>query len=311
MSRDSEGRACAIVGAGVAGLAAGRWLQQQGWSVSLFDKGRRAGGRLASRSSDWGHFDHGSSALSGTGSALQGLLRATTAARPLPASSASAEAVIGSPCINQLAQDWAAGLDLQASVRIEAIQREGSQWLLYGDGAAPERFDRVLVTVPAPQLAALLPGLALPAELERIHYDPAWVLMAVPEPASLPAMPVLTPGARPELAALIREDLKPDAGGSPRLTVQASSAWSLEHLEAEPEWAAAQLSQAAAAQLGIPDRWQHRLAHRWRYARVRQAAGVAYLPLAPGLLYASDGCLGGGGAEAADSGFAAAQALVA
>lgn len=40
----------AIVGAGIAGLACARVLQDAGWQVTLFDKARGPGGRMTSRS---------------------------------------------------------------------------------------------------------------------------------------------------------------------------------------------------------------------------------------------------------------------
>ena len=49
----------AIIGAGATGLAAARLLAARGHTVELFDKGRRAGGRLAARESEYGSFDHG------------------------------------------------------------------------------------------------------------------------------------------------------------------------------------------------------------------------------------------------------------
>ena len=48
-----------VVGAGMAGLAAARHLRQAGCQVLLVDKGRRPGGRLATRSLGSGVFDHG------------------------------------------------------------------------------------------------------------------------------------------------------------------------------------------------------------------------------------------------------------
>jgi renalase len=53
----------AIIGAGIAGLACAQRLQDGGCSVTLFDKGRGAGGRMATRrvTTPFGEiaFDHG------------------------------------------------------------------------------------------------------------------------------------------------------------------------------------------------------------------------------------------------------------
>lgn len=48
-----------VVGAGVAGLAVARALADAGHEVTVFDKGRGAGGRLSTRRAEVGTFDHG------------------------------------------------------------------------------------------------------------------------------------------------------------------------------------------------------------------------------------------------------------
>ena len=49
----------AIVGAGIAGLVAARTLRDHGLDVRIFEKSRGVGGRMATRRTDDGSFDHG------------------------------------------------------------------------------------------------------------------------------------------------------------------------------------------------------------------------------------------------------------
>jgi len=49
----------AIIGAGMAGITCARTLVQAGHQVTVFDKSRGLGGRMATRSSAFGSFDHG------------------------------------------------------------------------------------------------------------------------------------------------------------------------------------------------------------------------------------------------------------
>ena len=49
----------AIIGAGMAGITAARTLLQAGLRVSVFEKSQGAGGRMATRETAYGGFDHG------------------------------------------------------------------------------------------------------------------------------------------------------------------------------------------------------------------------------------------------------------
>ena len=48
-----------IIGAGISGLMAATKLEESGCSVTVLDKGRNYGGRMATRTFDEGIFDHG------------------------------------------------------------------------------------------------------------------------------------------------------------------------------------------------------------------------------------------------------------
>ena len=49
----------AILGAGITGAAAAASLVQQGYQVTVFDKGRTAGGRMSSKRTEQGYLDMG------------------------------------------------------------------------------------------------------------------------------------------------------------------------------------------------------------------------------------------------------------
>ena len=49
----------AIIGAGMAGITCARTLMQAGHRVTVFEKSKGASGRLSTRTSSFGSFDHG------------------------------------------------------------------------------------------------------------------------------------------------------------------------------------------------------------------------------------------------------------
>jgi renalase len=55
----ASGKHFAIIGAGIAGIACARTLVQAGHQVTVFEKSHTAGGRMSTRGSDFGSFDHG------------------------------------------------------------------------------------------------------------------------------------------------------------------------------------------------------------------------------------------------------------
>ena len=57
----------AVIGGGITGLTCARALADAGHAVTVFDKGRGVGGRLATRRTDDGlRFDHGAQVLPAT-----------------------------------------------------------------------------------------------------------------------------------------------------------------------------------------------------------------------------------------------------
>lgn len=207
----------AVVGAGMAGLIAGRTLADHGWPVTLFDKGRVPGGRLATRRSrDHRNlrFDHGVPAFRVEDPRFRRLLDAWCEAGlvttlPDPAGNLFT-AVDGAAAIGA---HLAADLDVHAGVRIAALERaatapdasdsagtvqteapSGAQtrttrpdagpcwWLTDADGSRHGPFDALVLALPPAQAAALLRDSAVEGLAEKL----------APQLASRPMQPVWT-----------------------------------------------------------------------------------------------------------------------
>lgn len=317
----------AIIGAGASGLIAASEAQHQGLLCTVFDKARRAGGRLASRRSDWGSFNHGAPFLSMPTQAptpsdprLQHALSHGLSTLHVSAIHGEKQpAFVPSDSINSLAQLWTQGLTCHFEHTLCELKHDGNNWWLKFSEQLGwlGPFDRVLMTCPPVQALALLSKLPsqyhLCQQLQTMHHAPCWSVRWAPK-----ASPALAAGVfiRDDLQAsgialCIREDLRPQGGGAPRFTLHATAAWSAAHLEESSESVALALMHAAAEALKLPASTESLEAHRWHYGYVSAAAGKAYLRGEHGLFYAGDACLGATAIDAMHSGLAAADALCA
>ena len=282
-----------VVGAGLAGLTAGRALAEAGRSVILLDKGRRPGGRAAERASPHGPFAHGLPWM--REDAPEGWVEWRGAFVPPDG-------------IGAWVDGLAEGLDVRTSVTVtEAGRSDG--WTVRCDSPAGhvEMTARDLIcTLPPPQAARLFPAAA--DALSGIRMAPGWTLMA-----AFGEETGLDPALAAEGDRLIPEHLRPGAEGPERWTWQLGPEASRPILEMDREEAATlllgQLGVLAGRTLPEP---AYLRAHRWRFSHPEAALGAPFLD-AGGAILAGDWCLAAGREDAAASairsGRAAAGAL--
>ncbi len=322
----------AVIGAGMAGITAARTLARAGWQVSVFDKSRGAGGRMATRRTAFGGFDHGAQFFTVRGERFAQALRATAApvqpwqARWVRVLDADGQHVvetppaetrwIATPGMNALVKHWAQGLDDAGghrcwwSTEVVALQPDAvcpRRWQLrvHGDHDTPTvhgGFDAVLLALPHPQALALLRASGLAAAWQErlqdeVRVAPCWALMLAwpqaPQDADWGPPWDAARSDHHRIAWVARETSKPQRGPVARWIVQASPIWSAEHLEDDPQRITAKLLRAFAELTGIAATPEHAVAHRWRYAQTQQALGQPCLWDAPsGLGLCGDWCLG-------------------
>ncbi|MEG3126181.1 NAD(P)/FAD-dependent oxidoreductase [Sphingomonas sp. GB1N7] len=265
----------AIVGAGIAGLSCAEVLQGAGHPVVLFDKGRGAGGRTATRRVDTPSgevaFDHGAQYFTARDPAFVGLVAQLEASASVARWRAIGDdAWVGTPGMNAMARAMAMPLTIHWNSRIDAIRRVGRHWAL--DPVTEDRFDAVIIATPAEQAAALLaaPAPDIAAIARACVSAPCWTAMvAFDDPIAIGDDVIRDSGI---IGWAARNSAKPGRSGREAWVIQANEAWSREHLEdAESDIVdalLAALSHAAARPLPEPF---VRLGHRWRYARVNAA----------------------------------------
>lgn len=271
----------AVIGAGIAGLAAARALRDADLRVAVFEKSRGLGGRLATRRpfgrADALGLDHGAPYAEGPsiGAPAAGWDRLGRAWAAAPAG-----ARIGAPGLSDLVRPLAEGLRIETGVEITEIAEANAppyDWMLIdaeGDRRGP--FDALVSAIPAPQAARLLGDAAPETAAAEMH--PVWTLLAVFDaPLAAPSTSIL----RPEtglLRLIAHDSAKPErATGRDAWIAHADPAWSAKHLEREKPEMASLLAAALAEALGqgLPEP-AYLAAHRWRYAETTRPVGQAF-----------------------------------
>ena len=354
----------AIIGAGMAGITAARTLVQSGHHVTVVEKSRSPGGRMATRHTEFGSFDHGAQYFTVRDARFRQMMQwalsnapeiarpwAANAVRVLDSQGRTLEAALPSrephwvaqPGMNALVSHMAAPLlkakQLLLGQQVRLIERMANgQYSLQCHNsedtkAKPQSikgFDAILMAIPSVQAQTLLQDSAhalneklsgslsnseqtiknlsgvlsdFSQKTSTVTVSPCWTLMlAFPNALPLsPSQPVRLLGPQwnaarsthHRIAWLTRESSKPARGGIERWTVQASAAWSQEHLEDDAERIKAKLLKAFAEITNIRATPTYAQAHRWRYAKTDKALGASHLwDASSGIGVCGDWCLG-------------------
>jgi len=284
----------AVVGAGVAGAACAAGLLRAGFDVTVFDKSRGVGGRMATRRVQWvdgdgslrtAAFDHGCPHFTASRPRFQAMVdraealgcatrwdQRVYATFPAPR---VWQVVVPTPGMPTFCRHLLNGVPLRLGQAVTGLQRCAAGWMLQlADDRTEGPFDQVLLAIPPAQAAALLVGHDddWADALAAVRMAPCWTLMAVTDELDWPwdAAEI----KRSELAWIARNDRRPGRGtqsraGTAEWVAHATPAWSLAHLEADPAQVTGLLRAALAKLLpaGRTLRWHHTSVHRWRYAR--------------------------------------------
>lgn len=319
----------AVVGAGVAGAACARALSDAGHVVTLYDKGRRPGGRLSTREEGPLRFDHGAPYFTVRDERFARYARAWWQERVLTqwkgvienetrAHAHELVKLVGAPGMSSVVRRMLHGLDVRFGVEVKGLTRDGSRWrLMDADGDALGEFDVAVVATPAPQAATLIDpsSYALASRLRsEVAVNPCWALMLHFEQLTGVQWDATFNTVGP-LGFMARNSSKPEreleTGES--LVLHATSEWSRAHLEETPEQVAPQLLDAFFATTGV-----RRLeptfikAHRWRYSTTARPLGEPCVwDASMRLAVCGDWCLGSRVEDAFLSGSAAAGRILA
>lgn len=318
----------AVIGAGLAGLSLARRLTSAGVAVTVYDKGRVPGGRVATRRTDFGRLDHGAQYFTARDPAFVGLARgweeAGVIARwqghlvtlsggrvdPAP----TEERWVGVGGMSTIGRHLAEGLDVRTGVRIVRTERHTEGWILETEQERVGKgFDTLVVAVPPAQAVPLLgasPTLTALAASARM--SPCWaVLLGFEAPLEVGFDGAFV--SEGPLAWVARDASKPGRGGGETWVLHASPEWSQAQVELPADAVHEPLVAAFASLLAplrvVPTAWQ---AHRWLYARpIEPLAAGRPFDTEAALAVCGDWCRGPRIEAACLSGLALADQLLA
>ena len=324
-------RSCIVVGAGVCGLVAASELHSAGWQVTLFEAGREVGGRMATRRTGVGTFDHGAQFFTVRSGRFERLVAGWLEAGVVEEwTRGFADAAgrrrddgypryRGSEGMSSVPVHLARGLDVRTGERVAEVSLRDGLWEARTETGTRETGAALLFTAPVPQSLALVGTgvFKLPPEkrneLENISYDPCLALMALLDgPAGVPE-----PGGvqiKGEPLDWIGDNQPKGISGAPAITVHAGPGWSRERFEADEAEITTSLLSLAGEHLGtdLASRVLETSLVRWRYSWVAQPHPEPCLLASeePPLLFAGD-AFGEAKVEGATlSGLAAANRLL-
>ena len=264
-----------IVGAGMAGLACAERLSHAGCQVTLLDKGRGAGGRMATRrlATALGEatFDHGAQYFTASDPRFEAQVRDwRDAGNVAPWPAAGDGAWVGFPAMNSPLKAMAEGLDVRWATRVVQVSRHIAGWEVSTEEGGVFQCDLLVVALPAEQAGQLLERVASEwsAQARTRPSSPCWTVMLVlSEP--LGTAPDCLRGRDDDILGwAARNSSKPGRTGPESWVLQAGPGWSAENVETPQAQVEMDLLAAFSERLAIsPPEVIAGSTHRWRYAR--------------------------------------------
>jgi predicted NAD/FAD-dependent oxidoreductase len=317
-----------IIGAGISGLLAGQILSRAGHPVTILEKSRGVGGRMATRRIKNGVFDHGAQFFTVRDPQFQNWVdrwlrqgKAVEWTRSFSKSDLISEAnghprYRGANGMTAIPKVLSQDLDIRLQTHVKSISRNGELWRVEVEDSKIFDTSQLILTAPVPQSLHMLKtgGVVLPAvELQRlqsIQYHPCIaVLVLLKNPSNIPPPGGIKLDSNPIqwLADNAQKGISPK---STAVTIHAAADFSRQNFDQNADQLAETLITAAKPWLGddIQD-WQ---LHKWRYSQPAQIVSERFLeiPDLPSLFFVGDGFGGPRVEGAALSGMAVAFQLL-
>ena len=278
----------AVIGAGLAGLSAARTLRRRGLSVTVFDRGRKPGGRCATRNEEV-TYDYGAPfftvhdddfaaeirALEKNGSARRWHCRQVEAASRGSQEVKTESLFVGNPSMRNIAEGFGDGLEILQSCEIISLSKCADGWRLVNlDGAEVGEYPAVVLAMPPEQARKLLPSKSsIFPTIAAFKSEARWVgMVTFEEPISVPADVVNYHDSAIE--RIVRQVSSANRDDRCSWVIHSTAEWAEARIKSERPTISIELLSALSGAMGetLPN-VVHRDAHRWRLALPSEASG--------------------------------------
>ncbi|MDI9878744.1 NAD(P)/FAD-dependent oxidoreductase [Flectobacillus longus] len=302
-----------IIGAGIAGLRAAQVLSQDSFLVTIVDKGRGVGGRMATRRFADTKADHGAQYFSVKSKAFQDFIdeaEKQQIVKPWKVTDKTHLRYICPDGMSTLPKFMAQGLEVKLAQKIVRISNN----IAFAESGEQFDFDKLVITAPIPQVLQLFEESEIELNddekniLNAIQYDPCWAVIAKINTSS---NDTITGGKILENSSVswVVDNAEKGLTVSPTLTIHASPSYSQLSLEEKAENVAKELI-TSISDIVNPEQIETYQIHRWRYALASQRASEPFLQLKNYPIYIGGDAFGVGNVEGAFvSGDAIAKAI--
>lgn len=301
-----------IVGAGLSGLTAGRILAKAGHEVTIFEKSKGYGGRMATRYAGKklaSKMDHGLSYFGVKSDEFreftaelldQGLIQTwgdnfvTYDGEQIldsPPNQSHGALYTSTDGMNKIGKYLGRWVDIQTETKVGGLTYFGTNrskkrsWMMNLTSSNTFGADAVIIALPAPQAYGIIAStidetntLKIVRQIDEVSYQPAFSLMAGYGSQEVPGWQGVFCRNNP-LEFISNENLKRDTQEA-SFVIQSSESFTKEYRNQNEETVSSKIldefSEIAGGWAATPDWYQ---LHFWRYSRAQKVINSSYLEL--------------------------------
>ncbi len=319
-----------IIGAGISGITAGKYLDKNGFSVKIIDKGKAIGGRLATRRIEIENkqlqIDYGCKYVEAHSyefsQELVDLIKNDTIKKWNTANQntfldelENNLKFIGRQSMRQIAIELSKGLNISNNVRVKSIKHKNGEWNVKDDKNRTIKAESIILTMPVPQSLELINNSKLEisdeiiSNLEKVEYARSIAgILILENKSNLKNEGGLKFEDGP-ISFITDNNLKGVNSGLTALTVEMANEFSTENWDKSDEEITELIIDASSEYLN--SKILKSQIHKWRYSTPLRSYPKKFESIdLPGSLYfAGDAFLGANVESAYLSGLYSAKAL--